>query len=95
MTPGPVPSVFKEGWLRLNKTIPFLRGADGVVGHFKQNKERYAGLLGGYATYYKPLRPRLLTGLVPWGTPPYEGPVAQRSRTLATPLLRYKGWLRH
>ena len=28
---GPFPSVFKEGWLRLNKKIPFLRGADGVV----------------------------------------------------------------
>jgi len=26
-----VPSVFKEGWLRLNKKIPFLSGADGVV----------------------------------------------------------------
>src|SRR5215471_6489951 len=25
------PSVFKEGWLRLNKRIPFLSGADGVV----------------------------------------------------------------
>jgi len=25
------PSVFKEGWLRLNKKIPFLCGADGVV----------------------------------------------------------------
>ena len=25
------PSVFKEGWLRLNKKAPFLRGADGVV----------------------------------------------------------------
>jgi hypothetical protein len=28
----PFPSVFKEGWLRLNKKIPFLSGADGVVG---------------------------------------------------------------
>src|SRR5215831_11122282 len=25
------PSVFKEGWLRLNKKVPFLNGADGVV----------------------------------------------------------------
>jgi len=25
------PSIFKEGWLRLNKTVPFLSGADGVV----------------------------------------------------------------
>src|SRR5262245_63193767 len=25
------PSVFKEGWLRLNKKVPFLSGADGVV----------------------------------------------------------------
>jgi hypothetical protein len=61
MTPGPVPSVFKEGWLRLNKKIPFLSSADGVVSHFKQNKERYAGIHGGYATFYKPPRPRLLT----------------------------------
>jgi hypothetical protein len=50
------PSVFKEGWLRLNKKIPFLSGADGreararqgealiMVGNFKQNKERYAGI---------------------------------------------------
>ena len=28
---APVPSVFKEGWLRLNKKTPFLIGADGVV----------------------------------------------------------------
>ena len=28
---GSFPSVFKEGWLRLNKKIPFLSGADGVV----------------------------------------------------------------
>jgi len=28
---GPFPSVFKEGWLRLNKKVPFLSGADGVV----------------------------------------------------------------
>jgi len=36
------PSVFKEGWLRLNKKIPFLSGADRVVSNLKQNKERYA-----------------------------------------------------
>ena len=36
---GSFPSVFKEGWLRLNKKIPFLSGADGVVSNFKQNKE--------------------------------------------------------
>jgi hypothetical protein len=28
---------FKEGWLRLNKKIPFVSGADGVVGNFKQS----------------------------------------------------------
>src|SRR5215468_5851374 len=33
---GPFPSVFKEGWLRLNKKILFLSGADGVVSNFKQ-----------------------------------------------------------
>ena len=43
-TPNPVPSVFKEGCLRLNKKIPFLSGADGVVSHFKQNEERYASI---------------------------------------------------
>jgi hypothetical protein len=30
------PSVFKEGWLRLNKKLPFFSGADGVVSNFKQ-----------------------------------------------------------
>src|SRR5215468_3766862 len=30
------PSVFKEGWLRLNKKVPFLSGADGVVSKFQQ-----------------------------------------------------------
>jgi hypothetical protein len=30
------PSVFKEGWLRLNKKVPFLSGADEVVGKFQQ-----------------------------------------------------------
>jgi len=38
------PSVFKEGWLRLNKKFPFLSGADGVVCNFKQNKERCASI---------------------------------------------------
>src|SRR5262245_36033677 len=28
---GSFPSVFKEGWLRLKKKVPFLSGADGVV----------------------------------------------------------------
>ena len=36
----PIPLLFKEGRLRLNKKIPFLSGADGVVIKFKQNKER-------------------------------------------------------
>ena len=31
MVTGLFPSVFKEGWLRLNKKNPFLSGADGVV----------------------------------------------------------------
>jgi hypothetical protein len=39
-----IPLLFKEGWLRLNKKIPFLSGADGVVSKFKQNKERYASI---------------------------------------------------
>ena len=38
------PSVFKEGWLRLNKKVPFLSGADGVVSKFEQNKVRYADI---------------------------------------------------
>ena len=42
---GPFLSVFKER-LRcaINKKIPFLSGADGVVSNFKQNKDRYAGI---------------------------------------------------
>jgi hypothetical protein len=35
-SPSPLPSVFKEGWLRINKKLPFLSGADGVVSNFKQ-----------------------------------------------------------
>jgi hypothetical protein len=42
MTASAIPSVFKEGWLRLSKKISFLSGADGVVSNFKQNKERFA-----------------------------------------------------
>jgi len=38
------PSVFKEGWLRLNKKVPFLSGADGVVSKFQQNKVRNADI---------------------------------------------------
>src|SRR5215813_1900329 len=38
------PSVFKEGWLRFNKRVPFLSGADGVVSKFQQNKVRYADI---------------------------------------------------
>ena len=42
---SPFPSVFKEGWLRLNKKIPFLSGADGVVSKFQQKfKVRYADI---------------------------------------------------
>jgi hypothetical protein len=51
----PSPLLFKEGWLRLNKKIPFLSGADGVVSNFKQNKERYASI------YKEATRPFLLT----------------------------------
>jgi hypothetical protein len=72
MTPGPVPSVFKEGWLRLNKKIPFLSGADGVVGNFKQK-------LGALREHIRRLRdllqttpPRLLT-VDASGTPPLKG----------------------
>ena len=42
---GPIPLLFKEGLLRLNKKIPFLSGADGVVSNFKQNKVRCASML--------------------------------------------------
>jgi len=42
---SPFPSVFKEGWLRLNKKIPFLSGVNGVVSKFKQkNKVRFADI---------------------------------------------------
>jgi hypothetical protein len=47
---SPVPSVFKEGWLRPHKKIPFLSGADGVVINFKQKYGALAGIKGGYAT---------------------------------------------
>ena len=47
----PIPLLFKEGWLRLNKKIPFLSGADGVVIKFKQNKVRDA------STYKEATRP--------------------------------------
>src|SRR5215471_10681769 len=40
-----IPLPFKEGWLRLNKKIPFLSGADGVVSNFQQKQ-------GGNATFY-------------------------------------------
>jgi len=33
---GPFPSVFKEGGCAINKKIPFLSGADGVVRKFQQ-----------------------------------------------------------
>jgi hypothetical protein len=52
MTASTIPSVFKEGRLRLNKKIPFLSGADGVVSNFKQNKVRGATIKGGNATFY-------------------------------------------
>jgi len=41
---GLIPLLFKEGWLRLNKKIPFLIGADGVVSKFRQNKVRFANI---------------------------------------------------
>jgi hypothetical protein len=34
----PIPLLFKEGRLRLNKKIPFRSGADGVVSNFKENE---------------------------------------------------------
>src|SRR5215469_14076760 len=40
---GSFPSVFKEG-CAINKKIPFLSGADGVVSKFQQNKVRYADI---------------------------------------------------
>jgi hypothetical protein len=38
------PPFSKEGWLRLNKKIPFLSGADGVVIKFQRNKVRFADI---------------------------------------------------
>ena len=34
---GPFPSVFKEGWLRLDKKVPFLSGADGWLVNSNKN----------------------------------------------------------
>src|SRR5215475_11817730 len=36
---GPFPSFSRRGGCAINKKIPFLSGADGVVRNFKQNKE--------------------------------------------------------
>jgi hypothetical protein len=41
---GPFPSFSRRGGGAINKKIPFLSGADGVVSNFKQNKDRYAGI---------------------------------------------------
>src|SRR5215475_15535469 len=49
------PSVFKEGWLRLNKKVPFLSGADVVVSKF-QRKLRCATRI-----FIRRLRDLLLT----------------------------------
>jgi len=38
------PPFSRRGGCAINKKIPFLSGADGVVGNFKQNKERYASI---------------------------------------------------
>jgi len=42
------PSVFKEGWLRLNKKVPFLSGADEVVSKFQEKKGALRGYICGY-----------------------------------------------
>src|SRR5262249_13975963 len=39
-----IPLLFKEGWLHLNKKIPFLSGADGMVSKFPTEQ----GALRGY-----------------------------------------------
>src|SRR5215475_8199021 len=36
---GPFPSFSRRGGCAINKKIPFLSGADGVVRNFKQNKD--------------------------------------------------------
>ena len=38
------PFFSRRGGCAINKKIPFLIGADGVVGKFKRNKERYADI---------------------------------------------------
>src|SRR5215831_21396077 len=40
---GSIPLLSRRGGCTINKKIPFLSGADGVVGNFKQNKDHYAG----------------------------------------------------
>ena len=40
----------RRGGCAIKKKIPFRSGADGVVGNFQQNKERFAGI-------YKATRP--------------------------------------
>src|SRR5215475_39018 len=41
---GPFPSFSRRGGCAINKKIPFLSGADGVVSNLKQNKDRYTGI---------------------------------------------------
>ena len=65
MTSSPIPSVFKEGWLRLNKKILFLSSADGVVSNFKQNKERDAGIIRRLRDLL-PTTPAAARPLSPW-----------------------------
>jgi len=40
---GPIPSFQRRSGCAINKKIPFLSGADGVVSNFKRYMERYAG----------------------------------------------------
>src|SRR5215467_4354226 len=41
---GPFPSFSRRGGCAINKKIPFLSGADGVVRKFQQNEVRYADI---------------------------------------------------
>src|SRR5215471_17093339 len=55
----------RRGGCAINKKIPFLSGADGVVRNFKQNKGRYAGNI-------RTLRDFLLTTRPLRGLPSFE-----------------------
>jgi len=71
-----IPLLSKEGWLRLNKKIPFLSGADGVVSNFQQKitSATRASIrrLRDLFTKHPSARLRILRGIYFIAQPPLE-----------------------